>query len=188
MINENDQFKTLLKISRMLMEQPEATNLAKSIENNIEDDDVEYDEAEQNVDTEKVKKDKSKTYRISGGLLTLHDKEKRDIELTTEEKTAFQETMDEFVSEVSDLSDFGVLNMYPNEVQWSGKVIDFDLEFFYSIGENNGVYINGDMIKLDDKLTELVNKLTSFYEKFKSKWAKVISTRKKTPTKKETEE
>jgi hypothetical protein len=188
MINENDQFKTLLKISRMLMEQPEATNLAKSIENNIEDDDVEYDEAEQNVDTEKVKKDKSKTYRISGGLLTLHGKEKRDIELTTEEKTAFQETMDEFVSEVSDLSDFGVLNMYPNEVQWSGKVIDFDLEFFYSIGENNGVYINGDMIKLDDKLTELVNKLTSFYEKFKSKWAKVISTRKKTPTKKETEE
>jgi hypothetical protein len=188
MINENDQFKTLLKISRMLMEQPEATNLAKSIENNIEDDDVEYDEAEQNVDTEKVKKDKSKTYRISGGLLTLHGKEKRDIELTTEEKTAYQETMDEFVSEVSDLSDFGVLNMYPNEVQWSGKVIDFDLEFFYSIGENNGVYINGDMIKLDDKLTELVNKLTSFYEKFKSKWAKVISTRKKTPTKKETEE
>jgi hypothetical protein len=188
MINENDQFKTLLKISRMLMEQPEATNLARSIENNIEDDDVEYEEAEQNVDTEKVKKDKSKTYRISGGLLTLHGKEKKDLELTTEEKTAFQETMDEFVSEVSDLSDFGVLNMYPNEVQWSGKVIDFDLEFFYSIGENNGVYINGDMIKLDDKLTELVNKLTSFYEKFKSKWAKVISTRKKTSTKPETEE
>ena len=188
MINENDQFKTLLKISRMLMEQPEATNLARSIENNIEDDDVEYEEAEQNVDTEKVKKDKSKTYRISGGLLTLHGKEKQDLELTTEEKTAFQETMDEFVSEVSDLSDFGVLNMYPNEVQWSGKVIDFDLEFFYSIGENNGVYINGDMIKLDDKLTELVNKLTSFYEKFKSKWAKVISTRKKTSTKPETEE
>ena len=186
MINENDQFKTLLKISRMLMEQPEATNLAKSIENNIQDDNVEYEEAEKNVDAENVKKDKSKTYRISGGLLTLHGKEKRDIELTTEEKTAFQETMDEFVSEVSDLSDFGVLNMYPNEVQWSGKVIDFDLEFFYSIGENNGVYINGDMIKLDDKLTELVDKLTSFYEKFKSKWAKVISTRKKTPTKQET--
>ena len=88
MINENDQFKTLLKISRMLMEQPEATNLAKSIENNIEDNDVEYEEAEKNVDTENVKKDKSKTYRISGGLLTLHGKEKRDIELTTEEKTS----------------------------------------------------------------------------------------------------
>jgi hypothetical protein len=63
-------------------------------------------------------------------------------------------------------------------------VIDFDLEFFFSIGENNGVYVNGDMIKLDDKLTELVTKLTTFYEKFKTKWAKVISVRRKS-TKKE---
>jgi hypothetical protein len=173
MINEYDEIKKLIKRSRLLMEQPEVTNLAKSIENNIEDDEIETDDGP-------VKKDKSKTYRISGGLLSLHGKEKRDLELTTEEKTAFQETMDEFVEEVSDLSDFGVLNMYQNEVQWSGKVIDFDLEFFFSIGENNGVYINGDMIKLDEKLTELVTKLTGFYEKFKTKWAKVISGRKKT--------
>jgi hypothetical protein len=177
MINEYDEIKALLKKTRMLMEQPEATNLGKSIENNIEDDEMEMSS---NVDTNQVKRDKSKTYRISGGLLSLHGKEKRDLELTTEEKTAFQETMDEFVEDVSDLSDFGVLNMYQNEVQWSGKVIDFDLEFFFSIGENNGVYINGDMIKLDEKLTELITKLTGFYEKFKSKWAKVLSSRKKT--------
>jgi hypothetical protein len=175
-MNQYDEIKSLLKKSRMLMEQPEPTNLGKSIENEI-DTDMKQD-AE--VDVEKVKKDKSKTYRISGGLLTMHGKDKKDIELTTEEKTAFQETMDEFVDEVSDLSDFGVLNLYPNEVQWSGKVIDMDIEFFYSIGENNGVYLNGDMIKLDEKLTELVTKLTSFYDKFKSKWAKVISMKKKT--------
>jgi hypothetical protein len=77
--------------------------------------------------------------------------------------------------------------MYPNEVQWSGKVIDFDLEFFFSIGENNGVYINGDMIKLDEKLTELINKLTGYYNKFKSKWAKILSNRRKTEFKKEEE-
>jgi hypothetical protein len=40
------------------------------------------------------------------------------------------------------------------------------------------------MIKLDEKLTELMGKLTSFYEKFKAKWAKVISLRKKTKQKK----
>jgi len=180
MINEYDEMKLLLKRARMLLEQHEADNLAKSIENNIKDD--ESEDKTQNIDVNKVKKDKNKTYRISGGLLTLHGKDKRDLELTTDEKTAFQETMDEFVAEVSDLSDFGVLNMYPNEVQWSGKVIDFDLEFFFSIGENNGVYINGDMIKLDDKLTELITKLTGFYNKFKAKWAKVIAIRRKTAT------
>jgi hypothetical protein len=177
MINEYDEIKALLKKTRMLMEQPEATNLGKSIENNIEDDELQNSSE---TDSSQIKRDKSKTYRISGGLLSLHGKEKRDLELTTEEKTAFQETMDEFVEDVSDLSDFGVLNMYQNEVQWSGKVIDFDLEFFFSIGENNGVYINGDMIKLDEKLTELITKLTGFYEKFKSKWAKVLASRKQT--------
>lgn len=158
----------------MLTEQATINNMAKSIESNIDSD-----ESKDEIDSDEVKKDKSKTYRISGGLLTLHGKDKSDLELTTEEKTSYQETMDEFVTDVSDLSDFGVLNVYSNEVQWSGKVIDFDLEFFFSIGENNGVYINGDMIKLDDKLTELVTKLTTFYEKFKTKWAKVISVRRK---------
>jgi hypothetical protein len=125
------------------------------------------------ISIEKIKKSHKIVKEGSG-------KDKKELELTSEEKTSFQETMDEFVTDVSDLSDFGVLNIYENEVQWSGKVIDFDLEFFFSIGEENGVYINGDMIKLDDKLTELINKLTSFYEKFKTKWAKVIATRKKT--------
>lgn len=182
MVNEYDEIKALIKRSRMLMEQPEATNLARSIENEIN---VDSQKDGEEIDVEKVKKDKSKTYRISGGLFTMHGKDKKDLELTTEEKTAFQETMDEFVNEVSDLSDFGVLNLYPNEVQWSGKVIDLDIEFFYSIGENNGVYINGDMIKLDEKLTELITKLTTFYDKFKAKWAKVISQRKKTQIKTE---
>ena len=39
--------------------------------------------------------------------------------------------MDEFVTDVSDLSDFGVLNVYENEVQWSGKVIDLTLNFSF---------------------------------------------------------
>jgi len=117
---------------------------------------------------------------VSGGLITLHGNTKQELELSTDEKISFQETMDEFVNEVSDLSDFGTLNLYPNNVDWSGKVIDYDVEFYFSIGEDNGVYINGDMIKLDDGLVELINKLTSFYDKFKAKWAKVLSQRKKT--------
>jgi hypothetical protein len=155
------------------MEQATVNNLAKSIEDRIEDDETE-------INPDEVKKDKSKTYRISGGLLTLHGKDKKDLQLTTDEKQSFQETMDEFVTDVSDLSDFGVLNVYENSAQWSGKILDADIEFFYSIGEENGVYINGDMIKLDQTLVELIGKLTSFEEKFKSKWAKVISLRKKT--------
>lgn len=137
-------------------------------------------ETEIDMDTDQEPKDKQQAYRISGGILVMHGKKQIDLELTTEEKIAFQETMDEFVQEVSELVDFFPLNVYTNNVEWSGKVIDQDLEFFYSIGENSGVYINGDMIKLDDNFMDFVQKLSAYYNKFKAKWARVLASRKKT--------
>ena len=86
--------------------------------------------------------------------------------------------MDEFVEEVSDLSDFGILNIYPNNVDWSGKVIDYDVEFYYSIGENNGVYINGDMIKMDENTLELLEKLRTYYESLNQSEVNSISKKK----------
>jgi hypothetical protein len=142
-------------------------DVTKSVEDTIEDDDESKD-------------DKTQGYRISGGILVLHGKEQTDLELTTDEKVAFQETMDEFISEVSDLVDFNKLNIYPNNVEWSGKLIDYDVDFFLSIGEESGIYINGEMIKADDEFLEMINKLKTFYEKFKSKWAKILASRKKT--------
>jgi hypothetical protein len=88
--------------------------------------------------------------------------------------------MDEFVEEVSDLVDFETLNVYKNSVEWSGKLIDEDLEFIFTIGEDSGIYINGEMIKVDDEFLDLINKLQQFYQKFKSKWGKVLANRKKT--------
>ena len=88
--------------------------------------------------------------------------------------------MDEFVNGVSDLVDFEPLNLYKTDVEWGGKIIDFDIEFYFTIGENNGIYINGTMMKVDEEFLTMMNKLQTYYEKFKSKWSKVISSRKKT--------
>lgn len=188
-MNQYDEIKRLLDNSRSMLgksklDETRETLIKKGLiqeavipndPTNIEKD-IEVD-----VDNEtQPQKDKTQAYRVSGGVLKMHGKDQKELELTTDEKVAFQETMDEFVDQVSDLSDFGVLNVYPNNVDWSGKVIDFDLEFYFTIGENSGVYINGDMIKLDAELIELINKLTKFYEQFKSKWAKVLASRKKT--------
>lgn len=204
MSNSHDEIKKLLKASREMLSTKESireTNeilskygilteqginltsgdvtkkidVAKSIEDDIEDD---MDFEEEMVEPSKA--DKKQGYRISGGIMVIHGKDKSDLELTTDEKIAFQETMDEFVNEVSDLVDFNRLNLYPNNVEWSGRIIDFDIEFFMSIGEESGIYINGDMIKTDEKFLELVNKIKSYYEKFKSKWAKILAQRKKT--------
>ena len=176
-VNENNNIRkkyNLLTEQGVDLTEPDLLNKinpAKSVEDSIEDS---------QEDKEQSPKDKQQAYRISGGILVLHGKTQTELELTTDEKIAFQETMDEFVTEVSDLTEFNKLNIYPNNVEWSGKIIDFDIEFFISIGEDNGIYLNGDMMKVDDEFVELLNKLKGYYEKFKSKWAMVLSSRKKT--------
>ena len=145
----------------------EKYNVAQSTGENIED-------------SEGIPNDVSQGYRISGGIINIHGDTQKDVELTTEDKTAFQETMDEFVNEVSDMVNFGQLNVYKNNVDWSGLIVDFDCEFYFTIGESNGLYFSGDMIKVDENFLDMVSKLQTYYEKFKSKWAKVIASKKKT--------
>jgi hypothetical protein len=185
MIKESFEIK---KKYGLIMEQPENTekidepnnittrdNPMKSIKK-----DIEYETAEDSKDNEEPKTDKKKGYRISGGILYIHGKSEKDLQLTTDDKTAFQESMDEFIAEVAEIVDFNKLNLYPNNVEWSGKITEYDIEFFFSIGETNGVYINGTMMQIDDDFLEMIEKLKSYFEKFKTKWSKVIAVRKKT--------
>ena len=179
-----DEIKSLLKKSKMIFEQANLNgetdtqvNIAKDIETKITQDNQEFEKEEE---VENSPKDKVQKYRVSGGILALHGKQKTDLDITTDDKLAFQQTMDEFIEEVSDLVDFNTLDVYPNNVQWSGKLIDENLEFIFTIGEDSGIYIQGNMIKVDKDFIDTINKLQTFYEKFKSKWAKILAGRKKT--------
>lgn len=178
-----DNIKELVKKSRLINEQLNAEklgpmNVAKDIEAKIGDD---YETA---LDSSKEKEQETEyvqRYRISGSILAIHGKDKADTDITTDDKVAFQDTLDEFTDEVSDLVDFNQLNVYPSTVEWSGKIIDHDIEFIYTIGEDSGIYINGNMLKIDDDTLEMINKLKSFYEKFKSRWSSVLASRKQAP-------
>jgi hypothetical protein len=176
-----DEIKSLIKKSKLIFEQATQINVAKDVESRM-DQDVEYDTAETDIEDGETPtpQDKSQKYRISGGILKLHGKDRSDLDITTDEKVAFQETMDEFVEEVSDLVDFETLNVYKNSVEWSGKLIDQDIDFIFTIGEDSGIYINGEMVKVDSDFLTMINKLQQFYQKFKSKWGKVLASRKKT--------
>jgi hypothetical protein len=197
-MNRHDEIKNLIEASKKLLNKNLITEDINHIRKNhglileqgeegpTEDQPKDYETAEPeetdgNKEDDVVKTDKSKGYRISGGIIVIHGKDKSDLQLTTDDKKAFQETMDDFVTEVSEIVDFNKLNLYSNNVEWSGKITELDVEFFYSIGETNGIYINGTMTKIDDDYLEFLNKLKQYYEKFKSKWSRVIASRKKTP-------
>lgn len=171
-VNENDFLRSMVKKTRVLLEQ----------ELSYKDygQDTNGDEFNDQRDDELKPEEKRKEYNISGGKIVVHGYEDNDLDLTDEEKSSFQETMDEFVEQVTDLVDFNPLHIYENNIEWSGKMVTFDLEYFYTLGENTGVYLNGQMIKVDDDFIDMTNKLRQYYKTFTSKWAKVIGSRKKT--------
>jgi uncharacterized protein YlzI (FlbEa/FlbD family) len=176
-----DEIKGLVSRARLINEQLNAEklgplNVADDIEARISDN--EYEVA---VDPNKEKEapeDYVQRYRISGSILAIHGPTKSATEITSDDKLAFQDTIDEFNEQVSDLVDYNQLNVYPNDVEWSGKIVDKDIEFIYTVGETSGTYINGNMVKVDDETLETINKLKNFYDKFKSKWSRVLVSRK----------
>ncbi len=151
-----DEMKSLLsKAKNMMMEQ-------------VEDLEMQREE------------EKTKEYEVSSGKIIVHGYTTSDVTLTDEEKNTYQETMDDFVEQVSDLVDYKSLNIYENNVEWSGVLVKFDTEFFYSVGERNGVYLSGSMIKIDTEALEMLTSLKDYYQTFSVKWAKVLADRKST--------
>jgi hypothetical protein len=186
-----DEIKNLVKKARMLNEQLNAEKLgqldvATDIEDKIEDDESVMTstlgtggESQLTALTPQEAKEEFETkYRISGNILAIHGPTKSSTDITTDDKNAFQDSIEEFNKEVSDLVEFNQLNVYPNTVEWSGKLIDKDFEFLYTIGESSGIYIDGVLIKLDEETKATIDKLFDYYGKFKARWAKVLSIRK----------
>lgn len=174
----NENYNDILNKYGLLTEQ--SIESEESVET-----ETEYETADSEGDEEKfVKKDKVRTFKISGGVMSIHGTDKTDLQLTYDEKTAFMETMDEFREGVSELVDFNKLNLYENNVEWSGSIPEMELEFFFSVNENDGLYLKGDMVKVDQDYIEMIEKLKSFYSKFKERWSRIIASRKTTSTEK----
>ena len=172
---QESQNRDILKKYSLLTEQP----VEKELDQEFEEEKNEEPNKKDSEDIGKPK-DKQKMFKIQGNVLVLHGNEKSDIQLTTDEKNAFIESVDEFRTNVAELVEFDKMNVFPENVEWSGKILELNLEFFYTINEPHGIYLNGNMVKLDQEYLEMVGKLQSNYEKFKSKWGKIVSSRQKT--------
>jgi hypothetical protein len=190
-MNNYDEIKSLLNASRRIiggsLQESQNNEILKKHRLITEEDDINMGEREDDdviddkKDSEEIgkPKDKQRGYKIQGNVLILHGEDETDLELTSDEKNAFIESVDEFRNGVAELVEFGKMNVYKENVEWNGKVLELNLEFFYTVNEPHGIYVNGDMVKLDQEYIEMVGKLQSNYEKFKTKWTKIVASRQK---------
>ncbi len=170
-VNESyDDMRNMLNMSRALISEQDVSNEYETAQEEKADD----------------REEKTKEYTVSGGKIIVHGMDEQDLVLTQEEQNAFQETMDDFVEQVSDMAEYHPLNIYKNNVEWSGDLLKFDVRFYYSIAEVDGTYIgNANMIKVDPEFLELLQKLKNFFKMFEAKWAKILASRRTTESNKE---
>lgn len=193
-MNNYEEIKKLVENSRKIF-----SNISESSKNDIRkkyslinenvNDEIEKKGFENKTETQDTKgetkdsdeigkpRDKQKAYKIQGNILILHGKTESLLQLTTDEKNAFVESVDEFRVEVAELVEFEKMNVYDENVEWSGKILELDLNFFYTINEPNGIYLETSMVKVNEDYLEVVNKLQTYYEKFKTKWSKIVASR-----------
>jgi hypothetical protein len=95
--------------------------------------------------------------------------ELKEDELKEEEK--------KFRSTVSPRVEFNNFFIYPNasNVEWSGKFNDSDLEWVFSLDDSTGVYISGDLVRLNDNTMDVLKKLTGYYETWSNEWANKLA-------------
>lgn len=102
---------------------------------------------------------------------------KEDIDLGEEDSVALQEEEKKFRDTVTPRVEFNRFKLYPKaqNVEFSGKFTANNVEWFYSLDDNNGVYITADLLQLNQDTLEIIQKLVAYYDAWSDEWATKIA-------------
>lgn len=116
---------------------------------------------------------------INNVEVSLNSNDQADLTLNDDEKGQISQLIDDFRTEVSELTDFGKLMFYEQSAKLDGRINDMNISFTLSAGDDNGVFLNSSsMLKLGDDVMGTLTKLKTFEGKFSSVISNIILTRK----------
>ena len=101
-----------------------------------------------------------------------------DMELQEDQKNVISTLIDNFRQQVSQIVDFEPgMTINQNQIRLDGVLNDEDISFVFIAGEESGVYINADMLKLETQTGLMLEKLAKFEETFKTAVEPLITKR-----------
>ena len=162
-----DETKTMLNKIRSLNESKASSNLI--MEDESQDPTLD-DQSAQNKDFTV----------INDVEVKVHSSDTADLEITEEEKTAISSLIDNFRQQVDEMTEFTEgFNITSEQVRLDGKITDKDISFVFITGnDETGVYVNADMLKLDQEVITTIEKLEKFYHSFTDSMNELILNRK----------
>ena len=156
--NDYDVTKGMLKTIRTLTE-------SKTSQKSIN----EQDGTEQMKDNTKV---------INDVDVKLISSDKSDMELKPEQETVISSIIDNFRQQVSQLAKFEPgFTFSPDQVRLDGNLPDEDLYFVLIAGKDAGAYINAEMMKLEQNVGTMLEKIAKFQVGFEQSMDPIITQR-----------
>jgi hypothetical protein len=105
--------------------------------------------------------------------------DENDLKLTDEQRSQISEIIDGFKSQITQLVEFVPgFTINSEQIRLDGNLTETDINFVLIAGSESGVYINADMLKLDQTVGNEMEKLVKFIEVFKVTMGKIIEERK----------
>jgi ribonuclease HII len=137
----------------------------------------------ENVQSKKVLKEEESQEMFNLVLndnveVKIHSTDQEDLSLSDEEKNSLNQLIQNFKSQVSELASFDEgFNIYVDNVRLDGS-IEEDLGFVLIAGNNGGLYINANMLKIEQDTVEIISKLEKFKHSFDDVVIEIMNNRK----------
>ena len=167
--DDYDVTKNMLKTIRTLTE-------SKVSSKTINEQQTEFQTPQgNNTNDENQKNDVDVINDVDVKLLSTYQ---NDMKLTDQQKTAISELIDGFKQQVSQIAEFEPgMTLTQDQVRLDGYLPDEDINFVFIAGKESGVYINADMLKLEQDVATSLEKLAKFEITYKTAMEPLIQER-----------
>jgi hypothetical protein len=182
LINEYDSTKKMLDTLRRLNEN-RYSNL--TINEQAQDQQTSDSTLSSTVGNSLDQSVQSSHMKVNDNVTVINDvdvkilsKDEADMELDEETKNAISSLIDNFKSQVSQIVTFEPgMTVNETQIRLDGTVSDLDIKFTLIAGDESGVYLNAEMLKLDNTVGQVIDRLAKFELSYKQALEPIITQR-----------
>ena len=168
MKTDYDVTKSMLKTIRSLTE-------SKSYKTPINE---ETSTGQQMPDMGTTQELKSDVAVINDVEVKLNSSDKADLKISDTDKNAISQLIDGFSQQVSQIVEMEPgMTISKDQIRLDGYLTDEDVHFVFIAGKDSGIYINAEMLKLEQNVATVLEKLAKFQEVFQSAMDPLIKER-----------
>ena len=167
MKTEYDVTKNMLKTIRTITESKTSKkSINEQIEGATPSEQTSSEEAKNNITV------------INNVDVKLNSTDKEDLKISDTDKNAISQLIDGFSQQVSQIAEFNPgMTINQNQIRLDGYLPDEDIHFVFIAGKEAGVYINAEMLKLEQNIANILEKLAKFNETFKTSMEPLLKER-----------